>query len=1071
MAVRGMGCPGCGAGYGKGDKFCRSCGLFLGAGPGGQERRYVTALYSDLSGYTALSSILDPEELKALMDDIFHEASRIIASFGGMVEKFLGDAVVALFGVHHTHEDDIIRAIRTASLLHDFVKENRLPGQRLSMHTGVHSGSILVDRSRVAGLSLGAMGMPIIMAARLSGLAAPGEILVGGSSIHEAERFFEAEPLGGKTLKGIRGQVPVYRILAPKSIPSGIHRPGSRSSPMVGRSSELTTLIEAYRSHATGKGGRVLITGVPGAGKSRLALELMKTLPPNARSLTVHCLNHMKDIPYHPVVSMLRQMVQPAGEHGPGIDAAIEALLENPRHAFHLRFLLGMKQGHEDLMPDVWKTEIAEAVSSLVRSYSRGNPLVICVEDFHWADASSRDLFLGLALPDACSGCLLLITSREDHPQAEGSVRILVEELGREHMKPLLEGLLPGESIPEETACSLHRITGGNPLYIEEYLSYLRDKGISPHLGCAGDVPSTIEGIIAARLEVLGAPCASLLQAASVAGMIFPLALLRAINPVGLEFDAALRTLEHAGFIQVNPSGECSFRHALTREAAYASLLNHCRRELHRKIGFWLDGLDGDASQLCGTIAYHLFHAREFARAYPSCMTAARTYQAEGSWIEAATHYAWARECLLEGDVWEDREERLIAVGEGIWSCSRIFSPDQAIAALEELASLHRKAGRTSQEVFARIRLINLYAQKAQFSKAIDAYEAVSPDVQGNAFLSAASKTAMAYTCTFLGKPLKALEHLQEARACLDSQDRLLLLANHLTTLAACVWKGDIREALVWYGRTKEGSPPYLDFDLMAEVWLGYVLFLKGEITRGRKVLDEVRAREEKLGSLAGGFSYLRIQSSIYLCTRYTGDMDRAREDLARAHAQEAGNARHAPLIGLYQAWLALEDGQLREAASLAQGVLPSLEKGIANRVPYALNTLAEALFLLGDLSQAEEAAGRCIRWNTENGNMDQLVWGLRTLSRIHLASGRSAACRESLAHASRLARASGMRPHTAWNLASWGAYHAALGRAHKADSCYRRARSLWEAMGCLHQARKVEAQQAHNAHGQASCG
>jgi class 3 adenylate cyclase/tetratricopeptide (TPR) repeat protein len=1067
MGTHGMGCPGCGTAVGQEDRFCRFCGYSLGTSSNGQERRFVTALYTDLCGYTALSARVDQEELKALVDSIFQEASRIIASFGGVVEKFLGDAVVALFGISHTHEDDIIRAIRAASLIHDFVGRKCLPTGRFSMHTGIHAGTVLVDRRGFGDLSLGAMGMPINIAARLSGIASPGEILVGGSSIHEAQRFFLAQPLGGKKLKGIDGLVQVHRIISPRPTPWGIHRPDSASSPLVGRKAQLAILMDAYHS---GKWGQVLITGVPGAGKSRLALEFMKLIPKPACAFTVHCLDHMKDIPYEPVISLIRQMTGAAREDGPGVDGAIETLLENPRHAFHIRSLLGMKQGLEDLMPDVWKTEMADAVASLVQAFSRSRSLVICIEDFQWADATSRDLFLNLSRQGPCSGCLLVITSREDHRLPAAGIRIVVEELPLEHMKPMLLGLLPDERIPDGTGASFHRITGGNPLFIEEYLSFLREKGLSPHQGFTGDVPSTVHGIIAARMEALGASCKALLQAAAVAGVIFPAALLKAINPLGQDFDQALHDLERAGFICMNREGACSFRHALTREAAYASLLVNHRRELHRKIGFVLEGMAGNKTQNCGSIAFHLFHACEFARAYPYCMLAARTYQAEGSWMEATTHYAWARECLLGGAGGESRDEMLMAVCEGIWSCSRIFNPDRAIAALEELASLYRQSGRTSQEVYSRIRLINLYSQKALFGKALETFDAVFPGSKGSGFLSGASQTAVAYTYTFLGQPLKALEYLENARSCLHPPDRFLLMANHLTTLAACVWRGDVREALSWYARTKEGSAPYLDFDLMAEVWLGYVLFLKGEIPRGREVLDEVRAREKKLGCLAGGFSYLRIQSSIYLCSRYTGDLDTAREDLAMAQAQGSADACHAPLLGLYRAWIALEDGRLREAAALAQSVLPSLEKGIANRVPYALNTLAEALYLLGDLSPAEGAASRCLRWNAENGNVDQLIWALRILSSVHLKRGRTDASREALRHASHLAGSWGLMPHSAWNLSAWGDYHAAQGRWQKASSCHRRAQALWEAMGCPNQAVKIKAKQALQGLGSAAC-
>ncbi len=1060
-----MRCAGCGMAIGRGDRFCRFCGVSQASRAGTQEHRYITALYSDLNRYTSLSAILDPEELKSIMGSIFQEATRTITSFGGVIEKFSGDAVVALFGVHLIHEDDIVRAIRSAITLHAFVQKemgNR-SGEQFTMHTGIHTGTALVDQETGNNLCLGAMGMPINIAARLSSIAAPGEILIDDSSRNEAERFFHTEFVGNKILKGIKEPVSAYRVHSMRRIPLSIHRPAGIPSPMVGREEQMALLMNARNNLLRGRGAYIVISGEAGVGKSRLIHEFFCSLPDEVASFTIQCLDHMKDTPYYPVISMIRQMVGMMGENGIDLDRIIEEQLTNPRHAFHIRTLLGSVQECEDLMPDIWKTEIFEALSALMLSFSQTRPLALCIEDIHWADPTTKDLLHNLILSDAGGiQCLFVVTSREEHRMHASGITIPLKELSRENTGNLIMDMLGGLGISNEAVDSLYRRTGGNPFYIEEYTSFLREKGISLLMTVAGEntraIPSTIQGLITARLDNLGASCRNLLQAASIIGMVFSPSLLEAISSNEQEIPASLETLEKAGFIISTRSDEYRFRHALTREVVSMALLKRNRGDLHRKIGLHLEMSSKSRTENCGMIAYHLFHALEHARAYPYCMLSARTYQAEGSWIEASAHYRMAQLCLEKSQDYPDRDDLLIKIGEGIWSCSRIFNPDQAISALENLICLYRKAGHKNQEIFSQIRLINLYSQKGLFQKALDAFDDVVSKAYGNDFLIAAAKTSVAYTYTYLGKPMTALKYLEEARNRLDSSDRFLLSVNYLTALAASIWRGSMTDALAWYSRMKEQSSPYMDLDLMAEVWHGYILFLKGDILDGQRIFDEVREKEKKLGCLAGGFSYLRIQSSIYLYSRYSGCLEKAQEELEKLEESTVHESSPSALLSLYRAWIGIEQGQYQMVRDLIENALPHLEAGIANRVPYALNALAEALLSLGDLTKASEIASRSIDWNCENGNMDQLIWARRIMGCIYLRQDRKDAAEDSLSTASRLAWEMKMKPHVAWTVGSWGDLHASSGKWKKAKSCYARAITLWRGMGNTYQAEKIEA-------------
>lgn len=223
MAVHGMACPGCGGACGGEDRFCRVCGRSLAAGASFHERLFVTAMFSDLCGYTALTERLELEDLRAFMDPIFREALRIIESLGGTAESIMGDAVIALFGVRQAREDDFARAVRAAFLLHGFVRKEC----RHFMHTGIHPGIVLVDRGHSGTLIPRVLGMPINIAARLSAIAPPDEILAGGGAA-TAGRFYSTEPLGAKAIKGIASPVAVHRIVFPAAALAG---PGEGGEP------------------------------------------------------------------------------------------------------------------------------------------------------------------------------------------------------------------------------------------------------------------------------------------------------------------------------------------------------------------------------------------------------------------------------------------------------------------------------------------------------------------------------------------------------------------------------------------------------------------------------------------------------------------------------------------------------------------------------------------------------------------------------------------------------------------------------------------------------------------------
>jgi pentatricopeptide repeat protein len=251
-----------------------------------------------------------------------------------------------------------------------------------------------------------------------------------------------------------------------------------------------------------------------------------------------------------------------------------------------------------------------------------------------------------------------------------------------------------------------------------------------------------------------------------------------------------------------------------------------------------------------------------------------------------------------------------------------------------------------------------------------------------------------------------------------------------------------------WYEQIKRFSNAYMDIDLMADIWLAHICCLEGRFEEARRVFEDISSREMKLGILAGGLSYLRIQGSIYFRSRYFGDIQGAQANLEEFIALGLDIYHPDSLKDLYCAWIALEKGNPSEAKELINTALPGLRYGVANRVPYALNTLAEACHLLGDHSAACHTVQESITWNEQRGNIDQLIWALRVFAEICTSQCQYDTAHKALSRAYILARSSMMKPHQAWLIASWGNLLKAAGKSSKAQRCFGKSLKLWKEMG-----------------------
>jgi class 3 adenylate cyclase len=317
-------CPKCGKINPPESKFCNECGQKLEKEevierkePSIEgERKQVTVLFSDLSGYTALSEKLDPEEVKEIMTQVFGEITSIVNKYDGSIQKFMGDAVVAFFGVPKAHEDDPIRAIRAAKGIHSFVEgmsprvEQRIGGS-LSMHTGINTGLVVTGQVDQDGGTTGVLGDTVNLASRLSDLAKPGEMLVGAVTYQLAEGYFIFERLEPVQVKGKAEAVQVYKVLSAKEKPLTLHRTFGLRADLIGRKAELAQLQEAVERLRQGKGGIFSICGDAGTGKTRLLEELRGALDlSKIQWREGHAYAYSQNTPYFPLVDLLNRTWQ-----------------------------------------------------------------------------------------------------------------------------------------------------------------------------------------------------------------------------------------------------------------------------------------------------------------------------------------------------------------------------------------------------------------------------------------------------------------------------------------------------------------------------------------------------------------------------------------------------------------------------------------------------------------------------------------------------------------------------------------------------------------------------------------
>jgi len=606
-------CPACGEENPPRFRLCGFCGTPLREQAPVEVRKTVTILFSDVAGSTALGERLDPESLREVMGRYFAVMQAAVARHGGTVEKFIGDAVMAVFGLPQAHEDDALRAVRAALDMRAGldalnVELERDYGVTMANRTGLNTGEVVTDES--AGNQRLATGDAVNVAARLEQAAPAMETLLGALTHALVRDAVRAEPVEPLELKGKAERVPAFRLIGLAAAER------AAASPFVGRDAELGQLRAELDAAVADGGARVVtVIGEAGVGKSRLLRELTVSLGDDVKVVRGRCLPYGEGITFWPLAEAVRSAAGITEDDPPGRARTLVAELAGGDAAVADRIAsaIGLGGSVHTVEETFW------GVRRLFETMAALRPLVAVVDDTHWAERTLLDLldYLGESMRRPC---LIVCTARPEVLDREDAcaagVRIVLDRLPADAARAMADRLLEGRGVDDATLARIVEASDGNPLFVEQMAAMLDEAG-----GEAGsDVPPTILALLAARLDRLAQAERAVLEPAAVVGLVFPSSAVAQLvpEPDRPGVPGHLAEVERRRFIRghapvMGDDEAYQFEHILVRDAVYRRLLKRTRAQLHERFVAWADTVNGDrAPEYIEITAYHLERAHAY---------------------------------------------------------------------------------------------------------------------------------------------------------------------------------------------------------------------------------------------------------------------------------------------------------------------------------------------------------------------------------------------------------------------------------------------------------------------------
>ncbi len=628
-------CSTCGSENAAESRFCASCGSLL-PGPArsvAETRRVVTVLFSDLAGSTALGNELDPESLRQLMTRYFQEMGAVVQRYGGTTEKFIGDAIMAVFGVPRLHEDDALRAVQAAVAMRDALQGLNEEfeahwGVRIVTRTGVNTGEVIAGDSS-KGESF-VVGEAVNVAARLEQAAGPGEILIGEATYRLVRDVSTTAPIQPLQVKGKSESVAAWNLVDVAPTPVATR---GLESPLIGRDRELAALENVLQRTVESRSCElVTVMGPAGVGKSRLTRDFLPRLDSGTTVVVGRCLPYGEGITFWPIVEVLRAAAGISDAHSPDeARTKIAELVEGPDAAL-VRARLAALMGLADVMPGVQET--FWAVRKLFDELAARRPLVVVFDDIHWAEPTFLDLLeylvdslVGVPVLLVCLARPELLEVRGDWMTSKSNASLVtLRSLSDAEMAGLIRNLLRGAELAEEARARIADAAEGNPLFVEETLRMLIDDGLlSADAGtwtAADDlasltIPPTINSLLTARLDRLDEEERAVIERASVIGRVFWWGAVAECAPEEQRprVGSRLQSLVRKELIRPDRSDlleEDAFRftHILIRDAAYNGIPKSVQAQLHECFASWIEVKKGDrAGEYEEIVGHHLEQA------------------------------------------------------------------------------------------------------------------------------------------------------------------------------------------------------------------------------------------------------------------------------------------------------------------------------------------------------------------------------------------------------------------------------------------------------------------------------
>jgi class 3 adenylate cyclase/tetratricopeptide (TPR) repeat protein len=891
------------------------------------ERKQVTILFADLKGSMELLADRDPEEARKLLDPVLQLMMDAVHRYEGTVNQVMGDGIMALFGAPIAHEDHAVRACYAALRMQDSVKQyaeavRRAEGVFVQIRVGLNSGEVVV---RAIGSDLHmdytAVGQTTHLAGRMEQMAAPGSILLTAEVLRLAEGYVGVKPLGPMAIKGLSEPIDVYEVTGAGPVRTRLQAAAARGlTQFVGRDREVEQLRQGLERAAAGHGQVSALVGEPGVGKSRLVWEVTHSHR-SAGWLIVQTssVSYGKGTPYLPVIDLLNAYFQIEArddqrrmrEKVMGKLLALDRSLEPSLPAFLALLDVPVEDGPwVTLDPPQRRQRSLEAIKRLLLREAQVQPLLLVFEDLHWIDGETQSLLDSLVDSLPVAHLLLLVNYRPEYQHAWGSKtyyrQLRIDPLPPESAAELLETILGRDAALGTLKRLLVERTEANPLFLEESVRALVETGV-----LAGDrgahrltrpveqltIPATVRAILAARIDRLAPEAKRLLQAAVVIGKDVPLPLLLAIaDAPESEVRAELTRLQAAEFLyeaRFFPDLEYTFKHALTHEVTYGSLLQDRRRALHARIVEAIEALYANRlAEHVERLADHAFRGETWAKALAYCHEAGAKAAGRSAYREALamleraqialSHLPECRDTLEHGvdlrldfqsvfnalgdlqrmlDSLAEAERLAESLGDGhrlarvLAYTSRCFwwmgTPDRSVATGTRALAIATTLNDGALEAVANYHLGVAYVSTGDFRRAVDVYRRSAEILTGPLERDRFGMPALPSVIwrAWQGYSLACLGDFGLARSVTGEAVQLAEAIDHPYSVGVAVQgvglvsliQGDVPHALHWLERgiqlSRDGG--FAVLLAISTVFLGRALTLAGRVAEGLTLLDE----------------------------------------------------------------------------------------------------------------------------------------------------------------------------------------------------------------------------------------